>query len=714
MITEVTASSTTLWRPWNLVPVWAHWPLALLQRLRMWQNSAWATEEEDAGDRNWMIGAQESGHLRALESREGLLPDQFKEFQLVSFPALAQRIVYTAFQRWDAWRKSSTQYHTYVSSSDAGLQFKVESDWTDPIDYVSAVKEAEAGHSADLIARDACEHDHVIASTLPPLHLVYALPLTRSSRRSAVPPTDLYSESLLFFILGFFDTNLSLLKLVSERLSCFQPPRPDSQASKRPQVSVEATGFLTSPPPASNTGFARTKKKLSPRELAESAFNRLIQALKITKDFSSPCPPLEAAVGALLVALEAYKRYSDAMEALDTLLTRMEPLQSMLRKALEVDYDQCPKALKERLEAFASNVRSVADDAKALRSRRGLARFINASDFAERTEAWVKKLSWYIQTFILEGTIALELTVHEGFTRMEGRFDKLDEGISVANKGINGLREDFDHKLTDDPLRIRLRPVVEARFDHGSSIHVECHTGTRGEVLATICSWLRPDDPCLATLPEPAVPADSDRRILWIYALPGVGKSTIARTAAALWDKDKVLGATFFCAKDGQRSNILGIFRTVAYQLARNCSKFHNELMKVVEKDPDLYAASPVRQLEKLIVEPLKKAVDQGAFHRRVPIIIDALDECTDKAAVSTILTSLALHISKLEPLCILITSRREQHITKGFLERALLECTQQLNLTNVRPDLTKRDIASFVRSRFDDIRRDIPASGRP
>ncbi|KAL7278427.1 hypothetical protein ACG7TL_007424 [Trametes sanguinea] len=422
--------------------------------------------------------------------------------------------------------------------------------------------------------------------------------------------------------------------------------------------------------------------KLRRRELAESAFNRLIQALKITKDFSSPCPPLEAAVGALLVALEAYKRYSEALEALDTLLTRIEPLQSVLRKALEVDYDKCPKALKERLEVFASKLLSVADDAKALRSRRRLARFINASDYAEQTEAWVKKLSWYIQSFILEGTIALELTVHEGFTRMEGRFDKLDEGISEANKGISGLREDFDHKLTDDPLRIRLRPVLEARFDHGSSVHVECHEGTRGEVLATLCSWLRPDDPRLATLPEPAAPADCGRRLLWIHALPGVGKSTIARTAAVFWDKDKVLGATFFCARDGQRSDILAIFRTLAYQLARRYPKFHDALLKILDDDPDLYAASPARQLEKLIAEPIQVAVKQGAFHGRVPVIIDALDECTDKAAVSTILTSLALHISKLEPLCVLITSRREENITRGFLAQALVDNTQTLGAT--------------------------------
>ncbi|KAI9065755.1 WD40 repeat-like protein [Trametes sanguinea] len=257
---------------------------------------------------------------------------------------------------------------------------------------------------------------------------------------------------------------------------------------------------------------------------------------------------------------------------------------------------------------------------------------------------------------------------------------------------------------------MRLRPVIQARFDHGSSVHVECHQGTRREVLATVCSWLRRDDPRLHELPAPVVPAQSNKPILWVYALPGVGKSTVARTAAIWWDKDKVLGATFFAARDGQRSNILGIFRTIAYQLARKFPEFCKEITKILQNDPDLYAATPSRQLEKLLAEPLQVEAVQAEFrvHGRVPVVIDALDECTDKAAVSTILTSLALYISdsRLTPLWFLITSRREENITKGFLQRALDENTQPFNLNDVPQDLTKRDIEIFVLSRFEDIRR--------
>ncbi|KAI0658902.1 hypothetical protein C8Q70DRAFT_897353, partial [Cubamyces menziesii] len=160
----------------------------------------------------------------------------------------------------------------------------------------------------------------------------------------------------------------------------------------------------------------------------------------------------------------------------------------------------------------------------------------------------------------------------------------------------------------------------------------------------------------------------SDRSILWLHALAGSGKSTIALTVAGWWEKDGLLGASFFCARDGDRSNINCIFRTIAYQLALCSPAFREHLTKVLETTPDLYSSNPTRQLEKLIVEPLEAvradAKSEITLPTRIAIVIDALDECKDDAAVSTILKSLALYIARLSPLKFLITSRPEVNIT--------------------------------------------------
>ncbi|KAH9885867.1 hypothetical protein C8Q73DRAFT_608998, partial [Cubamyces lactineus] len=199
--------------------------------------------------------------------------------------------------------------------------------------------------------------------------------------------------------------------------------------------------------------------------------------------------------------------------------------------------------------------------------------------------------------------------------------------------------------------------------------------------------------------------------ILWLHALAGSGKSTIALTVADWWDKDELLGASYFCARDGQRSNINCIFRTIAYQLALRFPVFRNHLTKILETDPNLYSSTPTRQLEKLIVAPLKAvradAKSDTPFPAHVAVVIDALDECTDNDAVSTILKSLALYIGQLAPLKFLITSRPEENITRGFLLQSLDENTHRFALNKLPEDLTKRDIFLFLRSRLAAIRND-------
>ncbi|CDO75780.1 hypothetical protein BN946_scf184792.g2 [Trametes cinnabarina] len=285
----------------------------------------------------------------------------------------------------------------------------------------------------------------------------------------------------------------------------------------------------------------------------------------------------------------------------------------------------------------------------------------------------------------------------------------LQQGFQTVGNDMKALSADIQ-MLAADPIRGSLRPVIQARFDHGSSVHARCQQGTREEVLATLCSWLRPDDPRLTTLRKPVAPPRSDHAILWVYALAGAGKSTLALTAAEWWDHDGVLGASFFCARDGDRSDVACVFRTIAYQLACRFPRFRGALADVVRADPDLHASIPSRQLQKLIVEPLQVANAQDAFPDHVVVVIDALDECTDDGAVSTILKSLALHINELAPLKFLITSRPEENIARGFLLQALKEHTQPLPLTEIPEELTKRDISTFIQSSLAEIRARYPS----
>src|SRR5580692_2552268 len=138
-----------------------------------------------------------------------------------------------------------------------------------------------------------------------------------------------------------------------------------------------------------------------------------------------------------------------------------------------------------------------------------------------------------------------------------------------------------------------------------------CLKGTRRDVLLHIEQWLIDD---------------KDQRVFWLNGLAGTGKSTIAQTFAEISFADGKLGASFFCSRDFEdKSNLQAIFPTLAFQLAYRYPRFREQLLQVLETNPDVGRESLGSQLEQVIVRPL---IATGIS---TLIIIDALDECKDK-----------------------------------------------------------------------------------
>src|SRR2546423_8824901 len=81
----------------------------------------------------------------------------------------------------------------------------------------------------------------------------------------------------------------------------------------------------------------------------------------------------------------------------------------------------------------------------------------------------------------------------------------------------------------------------------------KCHTGTRLEILEDIQSWGE---------------GHNDSCIFWLSGMAGTGKSTIARTVAENFDRQKRLGASFFFSRgQGLRAQATAFFTTLAIQL---------------------------------------------------------------------------------------------------------------------------------------------------
>ena len=211
-----------------------------------------------------------------------------------------------------------------------------------------------------------------------------------------------------------------------------------------------------------------------------------------------------------------------------------------------------------------------------------------------------------------------------------------------------------------------------------------CLKGTREVVLDEIESWAEDFD---------------QSPVFWLNGLAGTGKSTIAQTVSERIFADGQLGASFFCSRDFEdRSDLHFIFPTLAFQLAHKFPKFRSILVPLLQSNPDVAHESLYRQMEKLIVEPLRSA------DVSTTIVIDALDECKDEEPSSAILSMLARFVDRIPKVKFFITGRPEPRIRTGFRLHMLVEFTAVFVLHDVDPPLIDNDIRLFLKHELSEL----------
>ena len=239
-----------------------------------------------------------------------------------------------------------------------------------------------------------------------------------------------------------------------------------------------------------------------------------------------------------------------------------------------------------------------------------------------------------------------------------------------------------------------------ARFHQGTK-RVTCADGTRTEILDTIHRWFkvgpRNADQILPTKGNP------QGQIFWLDGVAGTGKSTIAQTIAYHYHQTGELRASFFCSRDdADCGNVSMVIPTIAYQLCSLHPLFQERVSEAMRSDADLQSAFPSMQLRNLIMEPLE-AVRRDQSFKFPPclIVIDALDECKEESATSTILSALAILVSRPSPLKFLITSRPVPNVELGFHMTGLMNDTNVLVLHSIPWDISQRDIRVYLNGRL-------------
>ena len=230
------------------------------------------------------------------------------------------------------------------------------------------------------------------------------------------------------------------------------------------------------------------------------------------------------------------------------------------------------------------------------------------------------------------------------------------------------------------------------------------------EKLAKICRWLSAPDPYLnyrkALKQRQACTGlwflESEQyakwktdtaSFLWLYGIPGCGKTVLSSTILenvfqyCADDPGKIVAYFYFDFNDQEKQIPELMVRSLISQFSQQCDKVPVTL-------ETLFSSYENRQRHPSLDDFLEalQYIIQG-FPQSY-IILDALDECTNRAELMDVLKSMAEW--RFENLHILVTSRQERDIKNSledFVDKQDIVCLQSTSVD--------KDIHTYIRQRL-------------
>lgn len=288
------------------------------------------------------------------------------------------------------------------------------------------------------------------------------------------------------------------------------------------------------------------------------------------------------------------------------------------------------------------------------------------------------------QAYCLLGIFNLSMTHRYGegdaaFARLKKKIRKKYEGHT---KDSETLSQALDYKLLET-----LPSVPSAAFDapHNANA-LRCLPDTRTELLQEIKEWVEGSD---------------SRYICWLSGIAGTGKSTVASTIAQAYNEKHDLGGSYFFSKDGGKTgHAHELFTTLASQLAKQIPDARQHICEAIMSDKTIVQGKLEDQWDALVIVPLWK-LGESRHPRTIVFVLDALDECEDQAAMTTILGLLraAKRLDNIK-VRVLVTSRPETHIRIAFQQIPESERVT-IELHDIASSLVDRDLKLFFEDNF-------------
>jgi hypothetical protein len=303
----------------------------------------------------------------------------------------------------------------------------------------------------------------------------------------------------------------------------------------------------------------------------------------------------------------------------------------------------------------------------------------------------------------LQGSPLSDFSVAERFSWTEHRETTREEDDAYCLLGIFGICMTLRYTEGKDRAMTRLRQKVQRPMKD-----IE-------ERLGKIYSWLSAPDPSTnyhkahkqrqtktgLWLLESAKFAEwkkSAASRLWLYGIPGCGKTILSSTIVEHLlqhchdDTSMVMAYFYFDFNDTEKQDPELMLRSLLCQLLQRSVVIPEGVDELFlsreygKRQPSLHA----------LLEVTRQAMQQFT---QVYVVLDALDECTQRSELMDMLETVAGW--QLDNLHLLMTSRKERDI-----ERSLEDYIKEEDAVCLQRDVVDQDIQRYVQQRLHDDKR--------
>ncbi|KAF7296816.1 hypothetical protein MIND_00912600 [Mycena indigotica] len=241
-----------------------------------------------------------------------------------------------------------------------------------------------------------------------------------------------------------------------------------------------------------------------------------------------------------------------------------------------------------------------------------------------------------------------------------------------------------------------VRDAIHSAYQLSSTL--VCLPGTRTAALNGLMEWAHNED-------------DAELSILWLTGPAGAGKSSVARTFAEQCSNAGLLGGSyFFSGKDSTRAASLGLFPTLAYQLATVWNAYSVALDDVLREDSLICDCAPGHQFQRLFLDIILSLPPPA---RNPILVIDGLDKCETSRVQTDLLALLWRSIADGGlPLRLFLSSSNDAHLAR-ILDSPLAHNIVDIMTLGAEAE-SYGDIHRYLSYSFNRIRGQLIAGGLP